>query len=86
MDTAEESPETGEGAPQDAGGPMSPLHVETPATDAPSPAPGPSAVEAAVMRWFNAHIANSPVSRSVEAVNHLRAVLPDLVSILEKRD
>jgi hypothetical protein len=33
------------------------------------------AIEAAIDRWFNDHIAGSPVARSVEAYNHLRSAL-----------
>jgi hypothetical protein len=44
-------------------------------------AAGPAAmpeIEAAIGRWFNTHIAGSPVARSVDAYNHLRAVLGHL--------
>ena len=44
-----------------------------------------SAVEAAVWRWFNARIANSPVSRSTEAVSHLIAEIPALIGALESK-
>jgi hypothetical protein len=37
-------------------------------------------IEAAIDRWFNTHIAGSPVARSVEAYNHLRAVLGHLAA------
>ncbi len=62
---------------------------------APAAAPAPAPAEAAelsgtaivVERWFNAHIANSPVARSVEAINHLRAALPALVAaLLQQKD
>jgi hypothetical protein len=33
------------------------------------------AIEAAIDRWFNDHIAGSPVAKSVEAYNHLRSAL-----------
>ena len=33
------------------------------------------AIEAAIDRWFNDHIAGSPVAQSVEAYNHLRSAL-----------
>jgi hypothetical protein len=52
---------------------------------APPPA-GP--IRTAIDGWFNIHIANSPVARSVDAYNHVRAVLPhleaSLVSLIEK--
>jgi len=32
-------------------------------------------IEAAIDRWFNTHIAGSPVAHSVEAYNHLRSTL-----------
>ena len=35
-------------------------------------------IAAAIDRWFNAHIAGSPVARSVDAYNHLRSVLDHL--------
>jgi hypothetical protein len=41
-------------------------------------AAGPAAmpaIEAAIARWFNDHIAGSPVAKSVEAYNHLRSAL-----------
>ncbi len=44
----------------------------------------PSAAHQTVWSWFNDHIANSPVSRATEAVNHLMATLPALVAALEK--
>jgi len=52
-------------------------------TENPLPAPpaGPaavSAIEAAIARWFNDHIAGSPVAKSVEAYNHLRSALSAL--------
>jgi len=34
-----------------------------------------SAIEAVIARWFNDHIAGSPVAKSVEAYNHLRSAL-----------
>ncbi|HLG86253.1 MAG TPA: hypothetical protein VKZ79_03550 [Alphaproteobacteria bacterium] len=37
-----------------------------------------AAVRAAIERWFHDNFANSPVSRSVEAINHLRASLDAL--------
>ena len=37
--------------------------------------PSVSAIEAAIDRWFNDHIAGSPVAKSVEAYNHLRSAL-----------
>jgi hypothetical protein len=33
------------------------------------------AIEAAIDRWFNDHIAGSPVAKSVDAYNHLRSAL-----------
>ena len=39
---------------------------------------GSAAIRAAIERWFDAHFPNSPVARSVEAINHLRASLDDL--------
>lgn len=54
---------------------------------APSPAPEMSAAEQCVRQWFNQHIANSPVSRSVEAINYFTEVaLPALIASLEKKD
>lgn len=38
----------------------------------------PGALRAAIERWLQDHIANSPVSRSVEALNHLRGSLDHL--------
>lgn len=35
----------------------------------------PTEIDLAIARWFDAYIANSPVSRSVEALNHLRSAL-----------
>jgi hypothetical protein len=35
-------------------------------------------IAATIDRWFNTHIAGSPVARSVDAHNHLRAVLGHL--------
>jgi hypothetical protein len=32
-------------------------------------------IETAIERWFNTHIADSPVARAVDAYNHLRSVL-----------
>jgi hypothetical protein len=49
--------------PAAAGGPN--LNVEN----------GVPAIEAAIDRWFNDHIAGSPVAQSVEAYNHLRSAL-----------
>ena len=37
-----------------------------------------AALHACVQRWLQERIANSPVSRSVEAFNHLQAALADL--------
>lgn len=37
-----------------------------------------AAIHAAIERWFHAHFPNSPVARSVDAINHLRASLDDL--------
>ena len=37
--------------------------------------PAVPAIEAAIDRWFNDHIAGSPVAQSVEAYNHLRSAL-----------
>ena len=49
---------------------------------APEPAPD---YEALVRAWFNDFIADSPVSRSVETINHLNLVaLPALVAALKK--
>ncbi len=52
--------------------------------DTPEPATaGPLAmpeIEAAIGRWFNTHIAGSPVAHSVEAYNHLRGVLGHLAA------
>lgn len=42
-----------------------------------------SRVEAAVATWFSSHIASSPVSRNVEAINHLTAKLPLLIAAIE---
>ena len=33
--------------------------------------------------WFNANIPSSPVSRDVDALNHLRQRLPDLAARLD---
>jgi hypothetical protein len=44
------------------------------------PAPAISPARSAIDRWFNAHIPGSPVARSVDAYNHLRAVLGHLES------
>jgi len=39
-----------------------------------------------VQRWFNTYVANSPVSRSVEAINHMNQIaLPALVASLEHK-
>ncbi len=35
-------------------------------------------IDAVIDRWFNDHIAGSPVARSVDAYNHLHAVLGHL--------
>ena len=43
-----------------------------------------SATEQKVWAWFSEHIHNSPVSRSVEAINHLREALPSLIAVLDK--
>jgi hypothetical protein len=40
--------------------------------------PAPPEIQAAIDRWFNAHIAGSPVARSVDAYNHLRSALGHL--------
>ena len=55
--------------------------------DAPSTAPAdPTEIEAAVTRWFNDFIANSPVSRNVEAINHKAIVaVPALVARLNQK-
>ena len=37
-------------------------------------------IETAIERWFNSHIADSPVARAVDAYNHLRSVLGHLSS------
>ena len=52
-------------------------------TAAPSePAPD---FEQIVAAWFNDSVANSPISRSVEAVNHLTQVaIPALIAALKK--
>ncbi len=42
------------------------------------PPPADPSVRAIIDSWFNNHIAGSPVARSVEAFNHLRAVLVHL--------
>jgi hypothetical protein len=42
---------------------------------APVTLPAVPAIEAAIDRWFNDHIAGSPVAQSVEAYNHLRSAL-----------
>jgi hypothetical protein len=51
-------------------------------TDSPPPAVSPPVhakrFQDAIERWFAAHIHNSPVSRSVEALNHLRTVIGHL--------
>ncbi len=57
------------------------------AASEPAPAAQPVGPALIVERWFNAHIANSPVARSVEAINHLRAALPALVAaLLQQKD
>jgi hypothetical protein len=40
--------------------------------------PKSKAARAAIDRWFNAHIPGSPVARSVDAYNYLRAVMGHL--------
>jgi hypothetical protein len=50
--------------------------VEPAAEGAPTPATSPA--RSAIDRWFNAHIPGSPVARSVDAYNHLRAALGHL--------
>jgi hypothetical protein len=40
--------------------------------------PSVPAIEAAIDRWFNDHIAGSPVAKSVDAYNHLRSALSAL--------
>ena len=57
--------------------------IETTAAPAGEPTrmPEPEAapdIQSAIDRWFNDHIAGSPVARSVDAYNHLRAVLGHL--------
>jgi hypothetical protein len=42
------------------------------------PSPHATEIRAIVDAWFNTHIAGSPISRSVEAYNHLRTVLGHL--------
>jgi len=37
--------------------------------------PAAAGPEVAIDRWFNDHIAGSPVAQSVEAYNHLRSAL-----------
>jgi hypothetical protein len=52
---------------------------------APEPARDAPDYEALVRAWFNDQIADSPVSRSVEAVNHLNLVaIPALIAALKK--
>lgn len=41
-------------------------------------------IAAVVQAWVSAHIHNSPISRQTDAMNHLTAALPDLVSRLDK--
>lgn len=45
--------------------------------------PAPSPARALVWSWFNDRIANSPASRDVAGVNHLRAELEELVARLD---
>ncbi|HTJ64747.1 MAG TPA: hypothetical protein VL899_13155 [Alphaproteobacteria bacterium] len=51
-------------------------------TRAPARTPADTAnadkIAAAIDRWFNTHIAGSPVARSVDAYNHLRSALGHL--------
>ena len=47
-------------------------------------APPIARIEAAIDRWFNAHIAGSPVARAVDAYNHLRSVLTHLIADIAK--
>jgi hypothetical protein len=51
---------------------------------APASEPAPDPIEAIVAAWFVQHIHNSPVSRSVEAINCVTAALPALVAALRK--
>lgn len=44
----------------------------------------PDRTTAIVQEWFAAHIANSPVSRSVDALNHVTGALPLLIETLKK--
>lgn len=41
---------------------------------------------ATVKAWFAAHIASSPISRSVDAINHLNEKLPLLIAALEGKE
>lgn len=36
-----------------------------------------------VWKWFNDHMPGSPVSRNVDAWNHLQAQLPKLITALD---
>ena len=50
-----------------------------------APASATPDYEAIVARWFNAVVANSPVSRAGEAVNYLtQTALPALIDTLKK--
>ena len=52
-----------------------------------APASAPVADHEQIVReWFNEHVANSPVSRNVEALNHMALVaIPALVARLNSK-
>ena len=56
---------------------------------APTPAPQPAndaAAEALVASWVNTYVSDSPISRSVEAVNYMTQVaVPALVKLLSAK-
>jgi hypothetical protein len=54
-----------------------------PAAAALRPEPGDGSASALVWSWFNDRIANSPASRDVAGLNHLRAELDGLAARLD---
>jgi hypothetical protein len=49
--------------------------------------PGAPDYQAIVQDWFNTYVANSPVSRATEAINHMTTTaVPALLVALQKKD
>jgi hypothetical protein len=63
---------------------MSDISDTAPVEPAAEGPPATSPARSAIDRWFNAHIPGSPVARSVEAYNHLRAVLGHLKTEIDQ--